>query len=114
MRRASALQPDSGTDFIDNAATNKVVTAWPAPPPAALASSAWVRTSRSCRSVRILEKLINVLADGSSNLTLADTNEEAANTRRCPPQSIAVSRARPPNSRAERAQLCANSYKLRE
>jgi len=37
---------------------------------------------RSCRFVRTSSKnLINVLQTGSSNLTLADTNEEAANSQ---------------------------------
>ena len=43
----------SGTDFIDNAATNKVVANLSAPPPCcARRVRPWVRTSRSCRSVR--------------------------------------------------------------
>ena len=52
-----------------------------------------VPTSRSCRSVRTSTKnLINVLQTGSSNLTLADSNEEAANSQALSTrQSIAVS-----------------------
>ncbi len=58
----------SGTDFIDNAATNKVISSLSA------ASSS------------------HVLQTGSSNLTLADTNEEAANSQALATrQSIAVS-----------------------
>jgi len=38
------------------------------------------------------KNLINVLQTGASNLTLADTNEEAANSRRCRPASRSRSR----------------------
>jgi flagellin len=84
----------SGTDFIDNAATNKVV--------ANLASaSTLLRTQASALGSNLSivqirqdfsKNLINVLQTGSSNLTLADTNEEAANSQALSTrQSIAVS-----------------------
>ena len=52
-----------------------------------------VRTSRSCEIRQDFSKsLINVLQTGASNLTLADTNEEAANSQALSTrQSIAVS-----------------------
>ncbi|MEH2518865.1 flagellin [Bradyrhizobium sp. AZCC 1610] len=84
----------SGTDFIDNSATNKVV--------ANLASaSTLLRTQASALGSNLSivqirqdfsKNLINVLQTGSSNLTLADTNEEAANSQALSTrQSIAVS-----------------------
>ena len=43
----------SGTDFIDNSATNKVIANLAAPRPCcARRGPPWVRTCRSCRSVR--------------------------------------------------------------
>ena len=85
----------AGTDFLDNDSANKAADrAQHRQHHAAhrrLRPS--VRTSRSCRSVRTSTKnLINVLQTGSSNLTLADTNEEAANSQALSTrQSIAVS-----------------------
>ena len=84
----------SGTDFIDNSATNKVI--------ANLASaSTLLRTQASALGSNLSivqirqdfsKNLINVLQTGSSNLTLADTNEEAANSQALSTrQSIAVS-----------------------
>ena len=83
-----------GTDFIDNSATNKVI--------ANLASaSTLLRTQASALGSNLSivqirqdfsKNLINVLQTGSSNLTLADTNEEAANSQALSTrQSIAVS-----------------------
>ena len=83
-----------GTDFIDNSATNKVI--------ANLASaSTQLRTQASALGSNLSivqirqdfsKNLINVLQTGSSNLTLADTNEEAANSQALSTrQSIAVS-----------------------
>jgi hypothetical protein len=47
------------------------------------------------------KNLINVLQTGSTNLTIADTNEEAANSQALSTrQSIAVSRWRWPTSRS--------------
>ena len=84
----------SGTDFLDNSSANAALTS--STPPAARCAPKLrlsVRTSRSCRSVRTsIKNLINVLQTGSSNLTLADTNEEAANSQALSTrQSIAVS-----------------------
>jgi flagellin len=84
----------SGTDFIDNSATNNVI--------ANLASaSTLLRTQASALGSNLSivqirqdfsKNLINVLQTGSSNLTLADTNEEAANSQALSTrQSIAVS-----------------------
>ena len=80
-----------GTDFIDNSATNKVL--------ATLSSSLRSQASAFGSNLSIVQirqdfskNLINVLQTGSSNLTLADTNEEAANSQALSTrQSIAVS-----------------------
>ena len=84
----------SGTDFIDNNATNGVLSKLNA-------ASVTLRTQASAfgSNLSIVQarqdfskNLINVLQTGSSNLTLADTNEEAANSQALSTrQSIAVS-----------------------
>jgi flagellin-like hook-associated protein FlgL len=84
----------SGTDFIDNSATNKTLatlttaSATLRSEASALGSNLSIVQSRQDFS----KNLINVLSTGSSNLTLADTNEEAANSQALSTrQSIAVS-----------------------
>src|SRR3954452_8005387 len=83
-----------GTDFLDNASANRDL--------ALLGSaSSTLRTQASslCPNLSIVQirqdsskNLITVLQTGSSNLTLADTNEEAANSQALSTrQSIAVS-----------------------
>ena len=53
------------------------------------------------------KNLINVLQTGASNLTLADTNEEAANGQALSTrQSIAVSASRLPTSRSRACCSC--------
>ena len=84
----------SGTDFKDSTSANKVITTLGA-------ASASLRTKASSfgSNLSVVEirrdfskSLINVLQTGSSNLTLADTNEEAANSQALSTrQSIAVS-----------------------
>jgi flagellin len=83
-----------GTDFTDNVLTGKVLTALNT-------ASLTLRTQASAFGANLSivqirqdfsKKLINVLQTGSANLTLADSNEEAANSQALSTrQSIAVS-----------------------
>ena len=85
----------SGTDFIDNAATNTAFPATSTAPRRTLrAQASTFGSNLSIVQTRqdFTKNLINVLQTGSSNLTLADTNEEAANSQALSTrQSIAVS-----------------------
>jgi flagellin len=84
----------SGTDFIDNAATNKVVSSLSAASTNLRSEASALGSNLSIVQIRqdFSKNLINVLQTGSSNLTLADTNEEAANSQALSTrQSIAVS-----------------------
>ncbi|CAN7330332.1 DUF1522 domain-containing protein [Bradyrhizobium sp. LjRoot220] len=84
----------SGTDFIDNAATNKVVGGLAAASTLLRTQASALGSNLSIVQIRqdFSKNLINVLQTGSSNLTLADTNEEAANSQALSTrQSIAVS-----------------------
>ena len=84
----------AGTDFIDNAAANKTLTALNAAGSALRAQASSLGSNLSIVQIRqdFAKQLINVLQTGSSNLTLADTNEEAANSQALSTrQSIAVS-----------------------
>ncbi len=84
----------SGTDFIDNAATNKVVANLSAASTNLRTQGSALGSNLSIVQIRqdFSKNLINVLQTGSSNLTLADTNEEAANSQALSTrQSIAVS-----------------------
>ncbi|WP_291869879.1 DUF1522 domain-containing protein [Bradyrhizobium sp.] len=84
----------SGVDFIDNAATNKVVTSLSAASTNLRSQASALGSNLSIVQIRqdFSKNLINVLQTGSSNLTLADTNEEAANSQALSTrQSIAVS-----------------------
>ncbi|EIG62462.1 MULTISPECIES: DUF1522 domain-containing protein [unclassified Bradyrhizobium] len=83
-----------GTDFIDNAATNRVLTSLNAASSTLRSQASTLGSNLSVVQVRqdFNKNLINVLQTGSSNLTLADTNEEAANSQALSTrQSIAVS-----------------------
>src|SRR4051812_42644317 len=83
-----------GTDFIDNSATNKVLTKLNAASSTLRSEASALGSNLSIVQVRqdFNKNLINVLQTGSSNLTLADTNEEAANSQALSTrQSIAVS-----------------------
>ncbi|WP_271614702.1 flagellin, partial [Bradyrhizobium sp. CCBAU 51627] len=83
-----------GTDFIDNAATNKVLTNLNSASSTLRSEASTLGSNLSVVQVRqdFNRNLINVLQTGSSNLTLADTNEEAANSQALSTrQSIAVS-----------------------
>ncbi|MCK1419614.1 DUF1522 domain-containing protein, partial [Bradyrhizobium sp. 182] len=84
----------SGVDFIDNAATNKVLTNLNAASSTLRSEASALGSNLSVVQVRqdFNKSLINVLQTGSSNLTLADTNTEAANSQALSTrQSIAVS-----------------------
>jgi hypothetical protein len=84
----------SGVDFIDNSATNKVVSSLAAASTALRSEASALGSNLSIVQIRqdFSKNLINVLQTGSSNLTLADTNAEAANSQALSTrQSIAVS-----------------------
>jgi flagellin len=84
----------NGTDFIDNAATNRVVTSLSSASTLLRSQASALGSNLSVVQIRqdFSKNLINVLQTGSSNLTLADTNEEAANSQALSTrQSIAVS-----------------------
>jgi flagellin len=84
----------SGTDFIDNAATNKVVANLSAASTNLRSEASALGSNLSIVQIRqdFSKNVINVLQTGSSNLTLADTNAEAANSQALSTrQSIAVS-----------------------
>jgi flagellin-like hook-associated protein FlgL len=83
-----------GTDFIDNNATNRVLTALNTASSTLRSQASALGSNLSIVQIRqdFSKNLINVLQTGSSNLTLADTNEEAANSQALSTrQSIAVS-----------------------
>ncbi len=83
-----------GTDFIDNAATNKVIASLANASNSLRSEASTLGSNLSIVQIRqdFSKNLINVLQTGSSNLTLADTNEEAANSQALSTrQSIAVS-----------------------
>jgi flagellin len=84
----------NGTDFIDNAATNRVVGSLTNASTMLRTQASTLGSNLSIVQIRqdFSKNLINVLQTGSSNLTLADTNEEAANSQALSTrQSIAVS-----------------------
>ena len=83
-----------GTDFIDNAHTTTVLTQLNNASATLRAQASAFGANLSIVQVRqdFSKSLINVLQTGSANLTLADTNEEAANSQALSTrQSIAVS-----------------------
>ncbi len=84
----------AGTDFVDNAATNKVLASLNDASSTLRSQASALGSNLSVVQIRqdFSKSLINVLQTGSSNLTLADTNEEAANSQALATrQSIAVS-----------------------
>ncbi|MFK4506154.1 DUF1522 domain-containing protein [Bradyrhizobium daqingense] len=83
-----------GVDFIDNAAANRVLTNLNAASSTLRSQASSLGSNLSVVQIRqdFNKNLINVLQTGSSNLTLADTNVEAANSQALSTrQSIAVS-----------------------
>jgi flagellin-like hook-associated protein FlgL len=84
----------SGTDFLDNNSANNAITALSAASTSLRTEASALGSNLSIVQIRqdFSKNLINVLQTGSSNLTLADTNEEAANSQALSTrQSIAVS-----------------------
>jgi flagellin-like hook-associated protein FlgL len=88
----STLVP--GTDFLDNNSANATIAKISAASSALRTEASSLGSNLSVVQIRqdFSKNLINVLQTGSSNLTLADTNEEAANSQALSTrQSIAVS-----------------------
>jgi flagellin-like hook-associated protein FlgL len=84
----------AGTDFLDNNSGNATITKLSNASNALRSEASALGSNLSIVQIRqdFSKNLINVLQTGSSNLTLADTNEEAANSQALSTrQSIAVS-----------------------
>src|SRR6202045_37621 len=84
----------AGTDFLDNSSANKALTSLTAASTTLRSEASALGSNLSIVQIRqdFSKNLINVLQTGSSNLTLADTNQEAANSQALSTrQSIAVS-----------------------
>ncbi len=84
----------SGTDFKDSTSANAVIASLGKASNSLRTQAASLGSNLSVVQIRqdFSKNLINVLQTGSSNLTLADTNEEAANSQALSTrQSIAVS-----------------------
>jgi flagellin len=84
----------SGTDFLDSNSANTTLTALTAASTTLRGEASSLGSNLSIVQIRqdFNKNLINVLQTGSSNLTLADTNQEAANSQALSTrQSIAVS-----------------------
>ena len=84
----------AGTDFIDNSSTNNVLASLTAASSTLRSEASSLGSNLSIVEIRqdFSKNLINVLQTGSSNLTLADTNELAADSQALSTrQSIAVS-----------------------
>src|SRR5579863_3649447 len=83
-----------GTDFLDNNSANKVLTTLTQASTTLRTEASALGSNLSVVEIRqdFNKSLINVLQTGASNLTLADPNEEAANSQALSTrQSIAVS-----------------------
>jgi flagellin len=84
----------SGTDFLDSFSANAVIAKLSTASSSLRSEASALGSNLSVVQIRqdFSKQLINVLQTGSSNLTLADTNEEAANSQALSTrQSIAVS-----------------------
>src|SRR5260370_3210195 len=84
----------SGTDFLDNASANKALTLLGSASTTLRTEASALGSNLSIVQLRqdFSKSLINVLQTGASNLTLADTTEEAANSQPLSTrQSIAAS-----------------------
>ena len=84
----------SGTDFLDNASANKALTALSNASTTLRSEASTLGSNLSIVQIRqdFNKNLIDVLQTGSSNLTLADTNQLAADSQALSTrQSIAVS-----------------------
>jgi flagellin-like hook-associated protein FlgL len=83
-----------GTDFLDNGSANSVIASLDKASSTLRTQASTLGSNLSIVQIRqdFSKNLIDVLQTGSSNLTLADTNEEAANSQALATrQSIAVS-----------------------
>jgi flagellin len=84
----------AGTDFLDNTSANSAIASLGTASSTLRTEASALGSNLSIVQIRqdFSKNLINVLQTGSSNLTLADTNEEAANSQALSTrQSIAVS-----------------------
>ena len=84
----------AGVDFLDNNSANKILTTLNAASTTLRTEASALGSNLSVVEIRqdFNKSLINVLQTGASNLTLADPNEEAANSQALSTrQSIAVS-----------------------
>jgi flagellin len=84
----------SGLDFLDSNSANKVLSSLNSASTTLRGEASALGSNLSIVEIRqdFSKSLINVLQTGASNLTLADTNEEAANSQALSTrQSIAVS-----------------------
>jgi len=84
----------AGTDFIDNASTNNVLTSLNTASTTLRSQASAFGANLSIVQIRqdFNKNIINVLQTGSASLTLADSNEEAANSQALSTrQSIATS-----------------------
>jgi flagellin-like hook-associated protein FlgL len=84
----------AGTDFLDSNSANKVIASLGNASNSLRSQASALGSNLSIVQIRqdFSKSLINVLQTGASNLTLADTNEEAANSQALSTrQSIAVS-----------------------
>jgi flagellin len=84
----------AGVDFLDSNSANRLLTSLDAASTQLRAESSALGSNLSIVQIRqdFNKNLINVLQTGASNLVLADTNEEAANSQALSTrQSIAVS-----------------------
>jgi len=84
----------TGTDFLDNSSANAALTTLGAASTTLRTEASALGSNLSVVQLRqdFNKNLINVLQTGASNLTLADSNEEAANSQALSTrQSIAVS-----------------------
>ncbi len=84
----------AGTDFLDNSSANKVLTSLNTASTTLRSEASTLGSNLSIVQIRqdFNKNLINVLQTGSSNLTLADTNQLAAESQALSTrQSIAVS-----------------------
>jgi len=87
-------QLTAGTDFLDNGSANSVIADLDKASSMLRTQASTLGSNLSIVQIRqdFSKNIINVLQTGSSNLTLADTNEEAANSQALSTrQSIAVS-----------------------
>ena len=84
----------AGTDFLDSTSANNAIKSLDSASRTLRTQASSLGSNLSIVQIRqdFAKNLINVLQTGSSNLTLADTNEEAANSQALSTrQSIAVS-----------------------